>query len=50
MIKCNDCGVEGIHACLGKELEQEDLPSGVTLVGIGDLHEAMKRMNGFEGA
>jgi len=31
MIKCSDCGIEGIHACLGKPVKQEDLPEDVSL-------------------
>ena len=31
VIKCSDCGIEGIHACLGKKLTLDDLPKGVLL-------------------
>lgn len=33
-IVCSDCGIEGIHACLGKPVKQEDLPEGVILSTI----------------
>ena len=35
-MKCSDCGIEGIHACLGKPVKQEDLPEGVLLVNSVD--------------
>ena len=40
-IICGNCGIEGIHACLGKPIKQEDLPKGVVLCG-GDLTKKMQ--------
>jgi hypothetical protein len=34
VIKCSDCGCEGVHACMGKPLTQEDIPEGVKLLDI----------------
>lgn len=37
MIKCESCGIEGIHACLGSPIKKEDLPEGVKLFDSGEL-------------
>ena len=37
MIKCSDCGCEGIHACMGKPLKKEDLPKVVRLMNSGEV-------------
>lgn len=41
-IKCSACGCEGVHACLGDPVKQEDLPDGVILIDSGEL---MKGIN-----
>jgi len=32
-MKCGDCGLNGIHACLGKPVKQEDLQNGLLIIG-----------------
>ena len=43
MIKCSDCGIEGIHACLGKPINKDDLPKGVRVMGSGELMKSFKK-------
>ena len=43
MIKCSDCNIEGIHACLGKPVKQEDLQEGVKVFNSGELMAKFKK-------
>ena len=46
LIKCADCGIEGIHACVGKPVNKEDLPEGVVLFESGEITKRMiKELN-----
>jgi len=49
LIKCTACGIEGIHACLGKPLNKEDLPKGVVLFESGEITKRMlKELNKYD--
>ena len=49
LIKCAACGIEGIHACLGKPVKQEDLPKGIVLFEIGEITKRMlKELNKYD--
>lgn len=44
---CSNCGIEGIHACLGKPLKQEDLPEGLKILGSNELTGGGKKTSAF---
>lgn len=50
IMKCNDCGIEGIHACLGKPMLQEDLPEGFVFLPNDDVDALIAYRTSIESA